>query len=362
MASAVVVVTRNATLSVGLIHHGYDVAEVRPDSHGEWVAESRTADAIVLELSDAVAAEAAVQRLRAEGLGIPVLLVSNRTPGWETTAEHVGAAARVLPLPISLPMLTAAIDDLIAAGPVEVPPPPRNETEMLSAVAASVGLAISDDGTIVADEGPATLPRVRPPEDLARAAAPETVAEPEPEEPAAPPAFVAPPEPVPTNIEDLVAALVHRVGELSGLDECAGVAVDELADRTGAEATVCLLPDGDEWRVAGGRGLRPPENRLRLPADHWLVLHVATDGEALVVDEPEITLAGAPLASWAHVLAVPVPGLRGVLVAARAQEPFTEDALGAASGVAAEAAALLADAVAVRELARALAPYADTDD
>src|SRR5690349_24386316 len=111
--ATVVVVTRNPALAMGLRHHGYDVYDVRPDKYGEWMADARVADAVMLELSDAVAAEAAVQRLRASGLGLPVLLVSNQSPGWETTAEHVGAATKVLPLPISLPALMAALDALL---------------------------------------------------------------------------------------------------------------------------------------------------------------------------------------------------------------------------------------------------------
>lgn len=352
-ATSVVVVTRNATLGVALIHQGYDVTEVRPDRYGEWMTSARWADALVLELSDAVAAEAAVQRLRAEGLGLPVLLVSNPTQGWDTTAAHIGGAARVLPLPISVPLLTAALDELLAAGPLDVPPPPENESELLSKVAASVGLAISDAGTLTPDVS-SRLPRVRV--EPSEQAAPEPAAE----EPA-PPVAAAPAVPVGEFAESVLAWAKER----SDVREAAEVVVAELAERTGAEAAALLLPDGAEWRVAGGVGLRPLESRLRLRSDHWLVATVVGQGEGVVVDDSDGArgeLVGAPLASWARVLAVPVTAVRGVFVAARAGEAFDAAALTAAVEVAGEAGGILRDAVALRAVARALAPFTDLDE
>lgn len=368
--ATVVVVTRNPALALGLRHHGYEVYDVRPDRYGDWMADARTADAAMLELSDPVAAEAAVQRLRSAGLALPVLLVSNNSPGWETVADHIGSATKVLPLPISLPALMAALDALIAAGPMELPPPPANEDELLSAVAASIGMAISDSGTLVADDSPPTMPRVRVVEAEPEPSEPEPVAEdppptpPGPPEPAPPPPRVELP-PRTAGVDALVTALASYAHELSSVADCAEVAVDELADRVGAEATACLLPDGDEWRVAGGRGLRPLEHRLRLTSDHWLVRHVLGDDNALTTDDTDglrESLHGAPLASWKRLLAVPVPEVHGLLVAARAERPFDEASVTAAAEVASEAAPLLVEAVAARDLARKLLPYADLDE
>lgn len=350
-ATGVVVVTRNATLSVALIHQGYDVTEVRPDRYGEWMTSARWADALVLELSDAVAAEAAVQRLRSEGIGLPVLLVSNDTPGWDTTAAHVGKAARVLPLPISVPLLTAALDELLAAGPVAVPPPPSNENELLSHVAASVGLAISESGTLTPDES-SPLPRVRVSEPVAPVA--------EPEAPAPEPAVAAGPA-----VGAFAESVLAWARERSDVRETAEVVVAELAERTGAEAAALLLPDGAEWRVAAGVGLRPLEGRLRLGAGHWLVATVVEHGEGVIVDDSDGArdeLIGAPLASWARVLAVPVTAVRGVFVAAREGEAFDEAALATAVAVAGEASGMLTDALALRAVARALAPFTDVED
>ena len=390
--TAVVVVTRNPALAMGLQHHGYDVVDVRPDRYGDWVHDAHGADAVVLELGDAIAAESAVQRLRAERVPLPVLLVASSSPGWDITAEHLGPGTKVLPLPISLPALMASLEALIDAGPVTLPPVPTNEDELLSHVAASIGMTISDTGTLVTDEGPVTVPRVRvdlsEPEPAPAPApvpvpVPEPVPMPDPEPLPVPdlePVPMPEPEPVPApepapepphapvswvsgpGAERLVAALTQRVHELAGIDDCADVALDELVDRLGAEAAALLLPDGEEWRVAGGRGLRPLETRVRLDATHWLVSHVVEDGNAVLTTDTEPALAGAPLASWRFVVGVPVPEVRGVLLAARAHLPFEPAALDAAVGVAREAAPLLGDALAVRELARALAPFADLDE
>jgi hypothetical protein len=352
-ATSVVVVTRNATVGVSLIHQGYDVSDVPPDRYGEWMGSARWADALVLELSDAVAAEAAVQRLRAEGLGVPVLLVSNDTPGWDMTAAHVGGAARVLPLPISVMGLTAALDELLAAGPVDVPPPPSNENELLSHVAASVGLAISESGTLTPDES-SPLPRVRV-EEPEPEPEPEPAVEPEPEPDAGPEV------PIGAFAESVLA----WANERSDVRQTADVVAAELAERTHAEAAALLLPDGAEWRVAGGVGLRPLEHRLRLDADHWLVATVVEQGEGVVVDDSDGArdeLIGAPLASWARVLAVPVPAVRGVFVAAREGSAFDPAALAAAVDVAGEASGMLADALALRAVARALAPFTDVEE
>ena len=74
-------------------------------------------------------------------------------------------------------------------------------------------------------------------------------------------------------------------------------------------------------------------------------------------------VAGAPLAAWRHLLAVPVPGLRAAVVLARGQEAarFTDRDLTSVVPVVAEAADLLAAALRMRELARALAPLRDVD-
>ncbi|HVN50266.1 MAG TPA: hypothetical protein VMT43_02475, partial [Acidimicrobiales bacterium] len=132
------------------------------------------------------------------------------------------------------------------------------------------------------------------------------------------------------------------------------------------DAAAVLVPDGTQWRVAGGVGLRPLERRLLLDTSHWLVSEIAVGGRALLIEDTDIVrprLAGAPLAAWRHLLAVPVPGIRAAVVLARSQEAarFTERDLAAVVPVVAEAGPLLMAALQMRELARVLAPLRDLD-
>lgn len=410
----VTVVTRNPAIAVGLTHHGYDVNDVRPDRHGDWVRQAFGSNAVVLELSDPIAADAAVRRLRAEGNGVQVLVIRSDIGGWDEVLAHAGEGVRSLPLPISLPALMATLESLVADGPIDVPPPPRNEEELLAAVARQVGLTITESGALAGEahahmmealddepdspEGeppappsPEPVPEVEPvpmpdgdpvpmPEPSpAPVPEPSPVPEPEPSpeplpeplpepspvpEPPAPQPTPGPP-PSPRAAAGLIAALTAVARDLTGVAEAAQVVAEELAERVSAEAAALLLPDGDEWRVVGGVGLRPLEQRARLTLDHWLVQHVVVASQGVVVQDTDAArdkLMGAPLASWNEVLAVPVEGVRGVFVAARAEEAFGENALNAACAVAEEAAPLLREALTVRVLARALAPYAELDD
>ena len=152
---------------------------------------------------------------------------------------------------------------------------------------------------------------------------------------------------------------------LFGVPETATVLAVEAAERAGAEACAVLVPDGPRWRVSGGVALRPLEHRLELDEHHWLVREVADARHGVLVQGTDIArraLAGAPLASWENLMAVPVPTVRGVVVLARhASDPFTERELDATARTAAEAGPLLAAAVANRALARVLAPLTDVE-
>jgi hypothetical protein len=394
--TTLLVVSRNASLAVALQHHDYDVLDVRPDRHGMWMSEVAHADGVVLELSDPVAAESAVLRLRSDGYRVPVLLVSTDRPGWDVVEPQLGAATKVLPLPLTLPSIVTQLEALLAGGPapdgavpvravaevvaepepVAEPVPPRavvgeTEEETLHAVAATVGLRIAPEGRLVpTEEG---VPYVPPPV-ASPAPEPEPVAEPvaEPEpvaelvpEPAPERAAPVAPAPVPTNAPALVDALLGAVRELTGVAECAEVVVAEVAERLGASAAALLLPDGDVWRVAGGVGLRPIEYRGELGADAWLVESVVDAEQAMLVDDSDAVrerVAGAPLASHRNLLAVPIPGVRGLIVASREDTAFAPEDVEPVAALAKEATDLLRDALRLRDLARALAPYAEQDD
>jgi hypothetical protein len=168
-------------------------------------------------------------------------------------------------------------------------------------------------------------------------------------------------------VRALVRALAERGSELFGVADTCQVLAQEVVERAVADAAAVVVPDGSVWRVSGGVGLRPMERRLVLDARHWLVTEVALGGQALVVGDSEAVrprLAGAPLAGWEHLLAVPVPEVNAAVVVARSRSgrPFTQDDLEAVVGPVHEAVGLLSSAVATRRLARMLAPFTEDDE
>jgi hypothetical protein len=164
--------------------------------------------------------------------------------------------------------------------------------------------------------------------------------------------------------QQLVLQLIDRGDDLYGVADTAQVLSDDVVERTGADAAAILVPDGAVWRVSGGVGLRPLERRLVLDAAHWLIEQVV-GGErpVLVADSDQVRqqLAGAPLAAWRHLLAVPVPAVRAVVLLARGPEapPFGDEQVQALAGSLDEATALLQSALQLRHLARLLAPHCD---
>jgi CheY-like chemotaxis protein len=165
---------------------------------------------------------------------------------------------------------------------------------------------------------------------------------------------------------DLVRLLHQRAGDLYGVSDTAQVLADDVIERADADAAAILVPDGPVWRVSGGVGLRPLERRLVLEDSHWLITEIGSAGRAVLIEDTDIIrqqLSGAPLAAWRHLLAVPVPDVRAIVVLARGQEggPFTDRDLSAVIAPVREAAALLAQAVQTRRLARALGPLQESE-
>ena len=74
-------------------------------------------------------------------------------------------------------------------------------------------------------------------------------------------------------------------------------------------------------------------------------------------------LSGAPLASWRHLMAMPIPGVQSLVLLARGPvaPPFGEPDLAGIAGPVAEASGLLRTALRTRELARLLAAMRDDD-
>jgi hypothetical protein len=165
---------------------------------------------------------------------------------------------------------------------------------------------------------------------------------------------------------DLVRMLHERAGDLYGVSDTAQVLADDVIERADADAAAILVPDGPIWRVSGGVGLRPLERRLVLEDAHWLITEIGSAGRAVLIEDTDIIrqqLSGAPLAAWRHLLAVPVPDVRAIVVLARGQEggPFTDRDLSAVIAPVREAAALLSQAVETRRLARMLGPLREAE-
>jgi len=109
------------------------------------------------------------------------------------------------------------------------------------------------------------------------------------------------------------------------------------------------------------------EERLTLAADHWLVQEVCGAHHGVVIDDTDIArtrLAGAPLAAWPRLMAVPLPEVRGIAILARSSSApaFTSRTLNQAARALTEAEGLFAAAVQLRELARRLQPFAELED
>jgi hypothetical protein len=165
---------------------------------------------------------------------------------------------------------------------------------------------------------------------------------------------------------ELIRMLQGRASELYSVSDTAQVLAEDVIERADADAAAILVPDGPIWRVSGGVGLRPLERRLELEESHWLITEIGAAGRAVLIEDTDIIrqqLAGAPLAAWRHLLAVPVPDTRGIVVLARGKEggPFTDRDLSAVIAPVREAAALLAQAVETRRLARLLGPLRESD-
>ncbi|MEO8329089.1 MAG: hypothetical protein ABI586_03700 [Candidatus Nanopelagicales bacterium] len=170
-------------------------------------------------------------------------------------------------------------------------------------------------------------------------------------------------EPTP---HELITILLASVGRLYTLAETADVVVADAVKRAAADSGALLVPDAGAWRVAAGLGLRPLEYRYQLTADSWLVERVSEAGRGILIQDSDVArkhLHGAPLASRAHLLAVPVPGVGAILLLSRDQAPpFTETVLGELAHLAQEAQPLIQRAVGIRSLARELGRHTDPVD
>ena len=373
MSLLVAVVTRRTGVTLTLGSKTHHLVEVRPV--GEWLERSWVEDVIVLDLETGDATSAAVERLRLMDAGKPIVVIAADGAPWDRLTTQYPDLF-VVPLPITASTLLDTVDRARAASrAVTVAPPAR--------VIDSPAPPMTRGSQPVAVPEPADPPAPTSPEPLREAGRrrlrPDPVVDVEPatalltEDPsaasaaasAAPAAaLAAPAASLPRQTSDAVGkvrALLLEVGVLPRVADTAGVVLSRATEAAAADAAAVLVPDDGVWRVEAGSGLRPLEERLQLDATHWLVTEIAIGRRGLLIKNTDVArnqLAGAPLASWANLLAVPVAG-EVFLLLARERSAFTREDLTQVAGAVAGLDAPMNDAIDVRRLARKMIDYLD---
>ena len=322
MSLLVAVVTRRTGVTLTLGSKTHHLVEVRPV--GEWLERSWVEDVIVLDLETGDATSAAVERLRLMDAGKPIVVIAaDGAPGTGSPPQYPDLF--VVPLPITASTLLDTVDRARAASrAVTVAPPAR----VIDSPAPPMTVAPNPlrfrcrrthphrphpshfarpaGGACGQTRSSTSSPRLPClTEDPSAAAAAVS---------AAPAAALAAPAAasLPRQTSDAVGkvrALLLEVGVLPRVADTAGVVLSRATEAAAADAAAVLVPDDGVWRVEAGSGLRPLEERLQIDATHWLVTEIAIGRRGLLIKNTDVArnqLAGAPLASWANLLAVPV--------------------------------------------------------
>ncbi|HEX2810151.1 MAG TPA: hypothetical protein VHN80_28635, partial [Kineosporiaceae bacterium] len=282
---------------------------------------------------------------------------------YETSLGPGGTSAELIALGLHLDDADAA-DDADTAH-VAAPPGLADPAELPAENPVQNPEVLADVGAVNQREEPVEPQDTDPPEEWTQA----------PDQPpslrqiAAETARAAAPSPAERQIaQRLVLQITERVGDMFGVAETAQLLAEDLLDRAAADASAVLVPDGAVWRVSGGIGLRVLERRLVLDATHWLIEQVARGGRTLSVQDAdsgdaEQRMAGAPLATYRHLIAVPVPRVEAVVLLARGPEsaPFSQEQFRMLDDRADEAGSLLHDALQIRHLARLMDPLREVD-
>ena len=359
----ILVVSEEQVLAETVASAGYRVVALTPDQLGAWLAEDHDPlDAVLLDSFLPGQSFVALGQIQAAGRRVAVLLLERPDPRMSSPSLRLLPGIAVLPLPATYDHIFGAIADLLYAAddatviaqPGTAPTsPPAATGSVRDAVAAAVDRALAEPEIGRRLTVKPTMVRVAPPDvgDADTAVVPVQVPA-SPEEALPPEAEAALERPIEPAAGQLATLLAERTDDLAGVAETAQVIVEQALELTGADSAALLVPDGQRWRVAADIGLRPVERRLELLPDSWLVTQVAQPEKGLLIEGTDIArrqLAGAPLASRKHLLAVAIPGSRALLLLARRADPaFVERNLDDASVLCKEAQAYLADALTVR--------------
>ena len=409
-------------MAMGLSATEHDVLELRPQAFGDWIDSGEGVDALVLDLDSPHLAAAAVVNLRAHAVRAPVLLVSSDREGWEDRSIGGLAAVTVLPLPITRPALLAALGELLASdvsstdddpvaqalaeltldrdlvqdpetgldpldlliqeAPTPDPPPAHSWSPTPPGASEVLEPGRPQDPQSSATTTPTRArrsPRHASP-GAQRGQLPAAITAAALHEIAALRATTQKPEPPsatamtehPDGVAKSTAAvgtvrhLTAQIEALYGVPETAEVIARDALERVPADASAVLVPDGAQWRVAAGTGLRPIETRIRLGPDSWLVQQIAQAHMGAIIEETDIAreqLQGVPLASWRHLLAAPIREVEAIIMLARDDgPPFEERELAALAKLGTEAGPLLSAAMDTRSLSRLLSEFRDVGE
>jgi hypothetical protein len=318
----------------------YEIVEQRPSRSWSFDPASVTGvDVVLLDLHDPPTTSRVLDQIAAAGFDGPVLVCAVAGEDWTAVSDRSANRIGLVNLPVNGHDLTAALAELVGSqrsglfGHRRADPPPS---------------------------APAQTRRPEAPGDNAVAPAPGadvTAA-------AAPPPPVTLPAQRNGNVYAVVRELTDALPRLRGLSSVSEDFLTAAVDATSSEAGVVLVPDGDYWRVSAGVGARHVEWRLAVPADAWLVDETINERHGVVVEGTDIArqrLSGVPLASWEHLMFAAAPDTDVVVLVARRDGAFSDDDIRELNRVGAGFSRDLTDALALRELSRALQQFADTD-
>jgi hypothetical protein len=397
MASSIAVVTQRTGMALAMSSATHHFVEVRPLAG--WEQRDWTEQVVVLDLGTAQSTQAAIETLAGAGVRAQVVVIAAAGGGWDALLRRHSDLAFVS-LPVVRGSLLAAVDRALGdAGREPEHVPAENGDPQVSDRAGPTDDAAAENAVAADQPAPGSAPDVeprphrtharprggrrdkprepvvrrgpQPPTDPSVAAAAATAAAESPNPPTR--------EMTPVDARADRAARVHRrqevmglvrslqrdAGQLGRVRDVAGLVRDRCASAVPCDASAVLVPDDEVWRVAAGARLRPLEQRLEVRADHWLVSEVVTASHGLLIRDTDIVrarLSGSPLASWPHLLALPVTEARSLVMLAREGKGFSEDDLARAHAGLDDGGRLLRDALEVRDLARTLSDYVDRPD
>jgi hypothetical protein len=323
-------VSRTPSLAMGLAGTAFDVVVLSPNEarRGDGAA---AADAVLIDVQSTQDALLVLEQLRDPLEPIPALVLAG--PDWDCAPFEELPFTSVVVRPVSQRSLVTLLDGMLAPDTPHGDEPPLPDLEM------------------VPEAVPPPIPRSTPTVETApvvQQASPKVVEEPKPRRRDSSPI-------------DLVRALLPHTDQLPWVPETSHAVLAHALVVAAADAGVVLIRDGDRWVVTAGSGLRPLELRSELGPEHWVVDTVCGGQRGVLVQDSDIArshLAGAPLASWRNLVAVPVALVDGIIMLARRDDPmFTESDLKRLATLSQEASSALAEAIEVHRLAHALARY-----